>query len=360
MTKRKHKKRIRVLVVDDSAFMRKLLTEVIESDPACKVIDTAGDGVEALKAVEELKPDVITLDIELPDIDGLTILVYIMEDFPTPVVMVTGFSSYMGDKTISALQHGAAGFVRKPRGSSAESGHHNIESLRKDLISHIKMAAKVPIGKLAPPARKKRAKPPKRITPKTTDKIVVIASSSGGPRALGQLIPDLPADLRAGVLMIQHMPPEFIPPLAKRLNLESPLGVKVAKDKSKINQGECLLVPSRCHCSIRQKRNKEASLGITPTGAGDDGCFTLADEVMASLAPIYGKNATGVVLTGMGSDGTQGLRAIREHGGCTFAEDESTCLVNGMPASAVRAGIVDKVVPLHKMAREIVKAVNRR
>jgi two-component system chemotaxis response regulator CheB len=360
LKKRKRKGKIRVLVVDDSAFMRKLLTEAIESDPDCKVIGTAGDGIEALKSVKKLKPDVITLDIELPEIDGLTILIYIMEDFPTPVVMVTGFSSYMGDKTISALQHGAVGFVRKPSGSlSTGSVPHDVERMREDLISHIKMAAEVPLEKLISSNGKNRTEPPKKITPKTTDKIVVIASSSGGPRALGQLIPNLPADLRAGVLMVQHMPPEFIPPLANRLNLESLLRVEVAKDRKQINQGECLLIPSHCHCTLKQGKNKETSIGITSASDEDSRYFTLANEVMISLAPIYGRNATGVVLTGMGDDGTEGLRAISEHGGRTIAEDESTCLVNGMPGSAIRAGVVDKVVPLDKIAREIVKAVNR-
>lgn len=360
MKKHKHEEVVRVLVVDDSVFMRKLLTEAIESDPQCTVIGTASDGVKALKAVEELRPDVVTLDIELPEIDGLAALVYIMEKFPTPAVMVTGFSSYMGDKTISALQHGAAGFVRKPGGAGTGSVAHSVESMRIDLLTQIKMAAGVPVKKLRPVVGERPVAPPKKTIPKTTNRIVAIAASSGGPRALGVLIRDLPVDLKAGVIVVQHMPPEFIPPLTNRLNMESALEVKVARNEELIRQGEVLLVPSHCHFTLESKKNSGELIRLAPADNVDEHQFGLADETMTSLAAVYEKNTTGVVLTGMGSDGTQGLRAIREHGGRTIAEDESTCIVNGMPGSAIRAGVVDKVIPLHKMAAEIVKAVNDR
>ena len=170
-------KKIQVLVVDDSAFMRKMLTEIVKSDPECEVVNTAKDGVEALKAVAEFRPDVVTLDIELPEIDGLTALVYIMQEFPTPVVMVTGFSEFMGEETIKALEYGAVGFVRKPKGRISET----IGDIREELISQIKIAAQVDMRKLTPVTIRKPGEKAEKPQPKTINKIVAIASSSGGP-----------------------------------------------------------------------------------------------------------------------------------------------------------------------------------
>jgi two-component system chemotaxis response regulator CheB len=347
-------KKIRVLVVDDSAFMRKMLSQVIESDPQCTVVKTAKDGVEALKAVKELKPDVVTMDIELPEIDGLTCVAYILEEFPTPVVMVTGFSEFMGEETIKALEYGAVGLVRKPKGGLSQS----MEKLRQELLSQIKLASRVNKKKLTPvkvSEGKKRAVKP---IPKATNKIVAIASSSGGPRALSQVIPKLPADLPAGVLVVQHMPAEFVPSLVQRLNFESKLEVKVAQDMETIRQGKVLFVPTNFRCKIESLEKKGEMIKLLTPSRTEKFHFVLADDPMISLAPIYGRNGCGVVLTGMGNDGTEGLRAIKKHGGYTIAEDESTCIVYGMPKSAVDAGVVDSVVPLHEIAGEIIKVVN--
>ncbi len=344
-------KKIRVLVVDDSAFMRRMLTKMIESDPKCKVTKTAGDGVEALKAIEKLRPDVVTLDIELPEIDGLTCLGYIMEQFPTPVVMVTGFSEFLGEETIKALEYGAVGFVHKPNGSVSR----NMSQIEQYLISQIKLASRVDVTKLTPVtiegAKKKVQKP----VAKTTNKIVTIASSSGGPRALSQIIPKLPAGLPAAVLVVQHMPAEFISSFAKRLDWESNLNVKVAEDAEPIQQGKVLIAPADFYCRIESKGNNGEAIKLTIPEKEKNFYFTSANEAMISLAPIYGRNAIGVVLTGMGNDGTEGLRAIKKCGGYTIAEDESTAIVNGMPKSAVQAGVIDNVVALPQIAGEIVK-----
>jgi two-component system chemotaxis response regulator CheB len=348
--------KIRVLVVDDSAFMRKLLVRMIESDPNCEVVKTAKDGVEALKAVEELRPDVVTLDIELPEIDGLTCVAYIMEEFPTPTVMVTGFSEFLGEETIKALEYGAVGLVRKPKGPISR----NMRRMKQELISQIKIASQANVRKLAPAAIRETKRIEGKPIPKTTNKIVAIASSSGGPRALSQIIPQLPADLPAGVLVVQHMPAEFIPSLAQRLDWESNLKVKVAEDLEPIQQGKVLIAPANFRCRVESKgEGREAIKLLSPLKEGNFH-FALADEPMISLAPIYGENATGVVLTGMGNDGTEGLRAIKKHGGYTIAEDESTCIVNGMPKSAIQAGVIDKEVPLHRIAEEILKGVKHK
>jgi two-component system chemotaxis response regulator CheB len=348
-------KKIRVLVVD-SAFMRKMLTEIIQSDPHCKVIKTASDGVKALKAVEELKPDVVTLDIELPEIDGLTCVAYIMEEFPTPVVVVTGFSKFMGEETIKALEYGAIGLVRKPRGPLSQS----MEKLKQELLSQIKLASQVDKVKLTPIIVREGKEGAVKPIPKATNKIVAIASSSGGPRALSQVIPLLPVNLPAGVLVVQHMPPEFISSLAQRLNFESRLEVKMAEDLEPIQQGKVLIVPSSYHCRIKADGKNGEAIKLVSPSREENFHFTLADDTMISLAPIYGRNGCGVVLTGMGNDGTEGLRSIKKHGGYTIAEDKSTCVVYGMPKSAIDAGVVDKVVPLQEIAAEIVKRVKGR
>ncbi len=349
-------KKIRVLVVDDSAFMRKMLTEVIDSDPRYTVIKTASDGVKALKAVEELKPDVVTLDIELPEIDGLTCVAYIMEEFPTPVVVVTGFSKFMGEETIKALEYGAVGLVRKPKGPLSQS----MGKLKQELLSQIKLASRVDKEKLTPVIVGEGKEGAVKPIAKSTSKIVAIASSSGGPRALSQVIPHLPVTLPAGVVVVQHMPPEFIPSLAQRLNHESNLEVKVAEDMEPIQQGKALIVPTNFRCKIESLGKKGEAIKLITPSKTENFHFALADDPMISLAPIYGRNGCGVVLTGMGNDGTEGLRAIKKNGGYTIAEDKSTCIVYGMPKSAIDAGLVDKVVPLHEIAGEIIKIVESR
>ena len=346
-------KNIRVLIVDDSAFMRKLLTEIIDADPECHVIKTARNGIEALKAVQTLRPDVVTMDVELPEIDGLTCVAYIMEKFPTPVVMVTGFSAFLGEETITALEYGAVGLLRKPPGPI--SG--NIREIQHELISQIKIASKANVKKVTLGKKKEATGTGARSIPKSTNKIVVIASSSGGPRALGHVIPRLPADLPAGLLVVQHMPAEIITHFAGRLQGESKLLVKVAEDSEPIQQGKVLIAPTNVHCRIEARGNSGESIKLVPPSRGKNSNFVMANELMTSVAPIYGKNATGVVLTGMGSDGTEGLRAIKKHGGHVIAEDESTCIVNGMPRAAIQAGVVDTVVPLHDIADEIIRAV---
>jgi two-component system chemotaxis response regulator CheB len=350
------RKKIRVLVVDDSAFMRKLLMDIINSSPECEVIKTAKDGVEALRDVEELVPDVVTMDIQLPEIDGLTCVAYIMEKFPTPIVMVTGFSEFLGEETIMALEYGAFGLIRKPKSLHGK----DMMKIQHELISEIKLASQVSATRLRSAAIKEIREKIERPTTRNTHKIVVVATSSGGPRALSQVIPKLPIGLPAGVLVVQHIPAEFVPSLADRLNSESALNVKIAEDQESIKQGNVLFAPPNFYCEIESKGKEGGLIRLVPVPREDSNHLVSADTPMISLAPIYGKNAVGVVLTGMGNDGTAGLRAIKKYGGYTIAEDESTCIVYGMPKSAIEAGVVNKVVPLHRMADEIVEAVGGR
>jgi two-component system chemotaxis response regulator CheB len=348
-------KKIRILVVDDSAFMRKMLVGAIASEPDLEVVGIAKDGVEALKLVEKLKPDVVTLDIELPEIDGIACVAYIMEEFPTPIVIVTGFSEFLGEETIKGLEYGAVGLLRKPKGSILE----NAAKIGPELISQIKLASQVNTANLRAVHRAKAAKKVQKPVAKSTNKIVAIASSSGGPRALSCVIPKLPADLPAAVLVVQHMPAEFIPSLAKRLNEESNLTVKVAEDSESIQQGKVLIAPGDFTCTIVSPLGNGEVIRLSAFSKGKGVQFTTADEPMISLAPIYGPNAVGVVLTGMGNDGTEGLRAIKKYGGRTIAEHESSALINGMPRAATEAGVADEVVALPQMADEIVRTVQQ-
>jgi two-component system chemotaxis response regulator CheB len=348
-------KKIRVLVVDDSAFMRKWLSEMINSDAECEVIKASHDGVEALRDVEKLRPDVVTMDIELPEIDGLTCVAYIMEDFPTPVVMVTGFSKFMGEETIKALEYGAVGLVRKPKRLSSQ----NIKEINRELLSNIKLASRVEVKKLTPVKIQEVKDKDRKPIVRTTNKIVAIASSSGGPRALSQVIPKLSEDLHGGTVVVQHIPAEFVSALAERLNHESILSVKVAEDQEPIQQGKVLVAPPNSHCTIASKEKEGEFIKLIPFSKQDRYPLIAADKLMISLAPIYGKNATGVILTGMGNDGTEGFRSIKKYGGHTITEDKSTCMVYGMPKSAIEAGVVDRVVPLHRIAEEIIRVVNR-
>jgi two-component system chemotaxis response regulator CheB len=321
------------------------------------VIGTARDGVEALRLVEQLKPDVVTLDVELPEIDGVTCVAYIMKEFPTPIVMVTGFSEFMGEETIRALEYGAVGLVRKPKGGLHQE---NLARIACELMAEVRLAAQVNMSRLEPiPTREPDQSGTKPLL-RTTNKIVAIASSSGGPRALSQVIPRLPADLPAAVLVVQHIPEEFVPSLAARLNAQSALLVKVAEDGETIRQGTALIAPGRAHCRLKTVAGRGEVVELITPPEGERFRLISADVAMTSLAPIYGGNATGVVLTGMGNDGTEGLRAIKEHGGATIAEHESTCVVYGMPQQAVKEGVVDEVVPLPEVADAIVRTVARR
>lgn len=347
-------KKIRILVVDDSAFMRRLIVNMLETVANFEVIKTVGNGFEALKAVEKYKPDVVTLDIEMPEIDGITALIYIMEQFPTPVIIVTGFSKFLGEETIKAMEFGAVGFIRKPDGPIRS----NIAEIKKDLIAHVKMAAQVNVRKLKPLKIQKHQKKIIRSLIKSTKKIIVIASSSGGPRALAQIIPELPLGLKAGVVIVQHMPAGFIHSFANRLDWESQLKVKVAENGDPIQQGVVLIAPADHHCKVVSNGNNEGIIKLTPFDGKEKSSLISADETMISSAYIYGKNALGIVLTGMGNDGTKGFRELKKNGGVTIAEDKSTAIVFGMPKEAIKAGVVDEILPLDKIVNAIIQQVN--
>lgn len=338
--------KIRVLVVDDSALMRKRISDMINSDEECEVIATARNGEEALKTVSILKPDVITLDIELPKMDGVTALKYIMSEWPTPIVIVSGYTQYSGEETIKCLEYGAIDLVIKPSGPISI----DIDKVKDELLTKIKAANRANLKIFRPFIAQRPAytKPQELIT----DKLVVIASSTGGPRALVDLLPNLSADLPAAVLVIQHMPEGFTHAMAQRLNLEAKIIIKEAQDGEQILQGKALIAPGGFNLLLEHDISKGPIVRLQK-GPRRHGVCPCADITMESVGPLYKQNCLGVILTGMGNDGVEGLRIIKENGGKTISQDQSTSVVYGMPKAAIDAKVADKVLPIYGIAEQI-------
>lgn len=343
--------KVRVLVVDDSAFARKAISKIIDSDSDLLVVGTARDGQDAFEQVKSLRPDVVTLDVTMPNVDGLQALDLIMGEVPTPVVMLSAMTGENTGATIEALEKGAVDFFLKP--SAMNPAGRTQES--SELLIKVKMASKISPSRLkalgkVKVARMNRATAKNRKGSSARKKILVIGSSTGGPKALAELMPALPQDLPAVILIVQHMPPGFTKSLADRLNAACPYSVKEAEQGDQLEYGKALLAPGGYH--MRVNRNGEVVLDQGPTVCGVRPAVNLT---MESVAEIYGKASLGVVLTGMGSDGTDGAARIKKAGGRIAAEHESSCAVYGMPRSVVEAGHADTVAPLKNMAVEIVK-----
>ena len=349
---------LRVLVVDDSAFARSMITKKLKEDPAIAQVEIARDGEEAVAKVNSLQPDVVTMDVQMPRLDGLGALKRIMQERPTPVVMLSSLTGDDTDTTLSALELGAVDFFLKP--SISDSG--NSDSGR-NLVETVKLAARVPVARLARAMRPNRPQPTANPQPGKTsggrsdsgrsriERVVVIASSTGGPRALAEVIPHLPVDERVGYLMVQHMPAGFTRSLSERLNNSSKLTVREAAKGDFVQGGTALMAPGGYHLVVAG--NGELDLTQSPQLHG---VRPAADITMQSAARAFGKKCVGVVLTGMGVDGRDGAGTIRTAGGKVIAEDESTCAVFGMPRAAIEAGNADVVVPINHVAREIVRA----
>ncbi len=375
--------RIRVLVVDDSAFMRKAITDILSSSPDLEVIGKAKNGQEAFEKVIELKPDVVTLDIEMPVLDGLTTLGYIMSECPTPVIMLSGAESKHADVTMTAFQYGAVDFILKPSGNISL----DMDKIKDEIVKKVKAASKVETHKLGfiqergkndnsgisrregvketgkkpqAAAREETHKvdftetiePPKKSNNK---KIVIIGTSTGGPRALQQVIPLLPSNLGAPVLVVQHMPPGFTKSLAERLDSQSRIKVREAEDGDIVRPGIVLIAPGDYHMIVRQEEINGKTKEVIALNKNEkvQGVRPSVDVLLNSVAQIYGTNSIGVILTGMGSDGTDGIRKLKLAGGKVIAEDESTCVVYGMPRSVIEQRLADYVLPINKIAQSI-------
>ena len=348
----------RVLVVDDSAFTRMALTRMIESDPALCVTETAQSGEEALHKIAAVHPDVVTLDIAMAGLNGLETLKRIMRDFPCPVIMVSSLTQEGAEITLDALSFGAFDYVPKQlSGSSAD-----IIKIKQDLIAKIKAAAaaKVP-GAIKRPPRVIAAAPKYAMSQLRhgSSEIVAVGTSTGGPKALQDTLPLLPADLPVGVLVVQHMPPGFTGPLAKRLNNLCKISVREASNHDPIEAGVVYIAPAGQHMTVHRKRPSEAAICISPNPQGM-AHMPSVDIMMLSVAEVFRSRAMGVIMTGMGSDGLKGMRAIAREGGITIGQDESTCAVYGMPRVCAENGILQHVLPLPEIPQHIVQATLHR
>lgn len=365
--------RIRVLVVDDSAFMRKVTSDILGSSPDIEVIGRAKNGLDAIEKIVRLRPDVVTMDIEMPVLDGLQALGYIMSECPTPVIMLSAANST--DITITSFQYGAVDFIVKPSGEISR----DMTNIKEELIKKVKAAASVGVQKLGfiedadkketvgkkllfdfldssieETNKKHKVEPPRKTKPQ---KVIVIGSSTGGPRALQHVIPLLPSRFDAAVLVVQHMPAGFTRSLAERLNSQSMVKVREAEDGDIVEPGTVLIAPGDFHMIVRQqKKNGELREVIALTkGERVQGVRPSVDVLLNSVAPIYGDKAVGVILTGMGSDGSEGIRNLKSAGGRVIAEDESTCVVYGMPKSVIERKLADYILPIDKIAEGIVQ-----
>ncbi len=345
--------RIRVLVVDDSRFMRGVIRAILAADPAIDVVGTAADGLEAVEAVRALQPDVVTMDVDMPRADGLTAVERIMTERPTPIVMISAHTRRDSAAAIRALELGAVDFVAKPS-FTVDLG---LDGLREEILRKVRVAARVRPVRTASRSRP-RLVPEPTAPPRLADEArpadwtpcVVIAASTGGPAALLGIVPDLPAGLPASILIVQHMPAPYTAALAAALAARSPLPVREASDGEWLRRGAVYVNPGGHHLTLAP--GGRVVLHAPPTRQGQ--CPS-ADLAMMSVARRAGARCVGVILSGMGHDGAAGARAVRRAGGVVIAQDEATSVVYGMPKAAVDAGAVDLVVPLD----EVVPAIER-
>jgi len=354
--------RISVLVVDDSAFMRTALARMISSDPELQVLGTACDGSEALERVATLDPDVVTLDVEMPGLGGLETLRRVMSESPRPVIIVSSTSVKNAAFTFQALEAGAYDYIPKQLSSQSL----DISHIRTELISKIKAAAQSPRSRAA--LRVPR-KPPQAVTaledatfPVTAESvrpaIVAIGISTGGPKALEEILPLFPQDLPVPILIVQHMPPGFIAPFAQRLNGLCTVQVRQATHGEIVYPGVIYLAPSGIHMTVERSTASRTAICLTshPINCPH---IPSADVLMQSVAATFQSLAMGVIMTGMGSDGALGMKAIRRAGGLTVGQDEATCAVYGMPRVCADLGVLQRVMPLSEIPRYIVHATRR-
>ncbi|HYH80850.1 MAG TPA: chemotaxis response regulator protein-glutamate methylesterase [Longimicrobium sp.] len=370
-----------VLVVDDSAFMRRVITDILSATDEFRVVGTARDGNDALRKVHQLDPDLVTMDVEMPGLDGLTALGYIMSETPRPVVMLSAYTVEGGDATMRALDYGAVDFIAKPSGTISL----NLESVADQLLDALRAAATANLAMIpvrvsrrahAPPssvlvdprapvdlgARRREAAPPRRkrrrATPGggTSEVAVAVTASTGGPRALAELLPRIRVPLGAAVLVVQHMPPHFTRTFADRLDGLGGLPVTEAEDGEPVRADHVYMAPGDFHMRVvRADGVPRISLSQEPTIWG---VRPAADPLFRSVAEVYGERAVGVVLTGMGRDGAEGLREIVGAGGAGIAQDRRTSVIYGMPQAA--GEVAQTILPLDEIHEAIAREVDAR
>jgi two-component system, chemotaxis family, protein-glutamate methylesterase/glutaminase len=348
---------IRVLIVDDSAFMRTALARMIASDPDLEVAGTAPSGSDALHQIPALDPDVITLDVEMPGLDGLETLRRIMAQFPRPVLMVSSLTDRDAEITFSALGAGAFDYVPKQLSPASL----DIVHIRQDLIAKIKAAAQ----SRRQPSAAGRRKPPQAVlsfeqrTLSITPAIVAIGTSTGGPKALQEILPLFPRDLAVPILIVQHMPLGFTAPFAQRLNSLCSVPVCEATHHQPIQPGVVYIAPAGMHMTVERVFDSRPCICLT-TEPKDSLHIPSANLLMQSVAATFHNLAMGVIMSGMGDDGSTGMAAIHREGGLTIGQDEDSCAVYGMPRVCAELGVLNRLVPLAQIPQQILQATRHR
>jgi two-component system, chemotaxis family, protein-glutamate methylesterase/glutaminase len=344
------KDRIRVLVVDDSALMRKLIPMILERDPDIEVVGTAMDGAFALKKIAELQPDVVTLDLEMPRMDGIETLRTIMRNAPLPIIVFSTHSKEGAYSTFKALALGAIDFVAKPKDAAAG----NLDPVAYQLAEKIKVAKRAGGPKTLPKMEAEAPVPQKNRTRVAIppSRIIAVGISTGGPNALQYVLSQIPGDFPASFVIVQHMPEGFTDMFARRLDECCALEVQEAKSGDLLLAGRVLICPGNRHMMVRRMpRGEMVVLSDSPT---INGHRPSVDVLFHSVAQEFALTAVGVLMTGMGDDGAEGLGAIKAAGGMTIAQSEDTCVVSGMPRAAIVKGYANKVLPLDNLAAYLV------
>ena len=346
--------KIKVLIVDDSAIVRKILSEELSKELDIEVVGTAPDPYVARDKIVSLKPDVITLDVEMPRMDGLTFLKKLMKYYPIPVIIVSSLTTKGSRMAMEALENGAVEVIPKPGGS------YSVGDLSAQLKEKIRAAARVNLNRVQPSPGMALSTSfsgvvVARALSETTQKIIAIGASTGGTEALKEVLVKIPPAI-PGILIVQHMPAQFTTAFAERLNKLCEIEVREAQDGDSVLNGQALIAPGNFHMVLR--RNGAKYFVNVKDGPLVHHQRPAVDILFNSVAQSAGANAVGVILTGMGSDGAAGLLKMKEGGARTFAQDEESCVVFGMPKEAIRMKAVDRVVPLARISQEIVNAIN--
>lgn len=350
--------KVRVLVVDDAVVIRRILTDAISGDPELEVVGTAANGAIALQKITQLNPDILTLDIEMPEMDGIETLKNLRKTHPKlPVIMFSTLTEKGASATLDALAAGASDYVTKP--GNVGNVTASKETVQLELIRKIKaLVPRVPVQTITLKEKPKstgsfKSAYPNLFVPRID--AVLIGVSTGGPNALAEVLPRLPEDLGVPILIVQHMPPMFTQLLAERLSAQSKLKVVEAKACEEIVANKVYIAPGGYHLEVLRSNGKVHTQ--LHQGPMENSCRPAVDVLFRSAAPIYGKNTLAIILTGMGQDGLHGCEHIKEVGGRIVAQDKATSVVWGMPGYVVEAKLADSVLPLSEIAQEIVRCV---
>ena len=347
---------VKVLIADDSAFMRAVLSRMVQSDDSLCVVGTAQTGPQTLAMIDRLQPDVVTLDIDMPGLSGLEILRRVMHDSPRPIIVISSLAQKGAEATLEALELGAFDCLAK----RLNYGSLDIIKVQDELVGKIKAAASSTKNASCRSRRVNRPpSPPAASLSLSAPTVVAIGTSTGGPKALQEVLPTLPDDLPVGILIVQHMPLGFTGPFAKRLNNLCHVQVHEAEEGMVLTRGHVYLAPAGQHLTVRRRSPAEVVLQVSSTPS-DVIHIPSVDIMMLSVAEVFRSLAMGIILTGMGADGALGMQAIHREGGLTVGQDEATCAVYGMPRTCAEMGVLRRVAPLNEIAKQILSAVGYR